>query len=720
MSYLEKFQFLLEDEKLAPVLSLWEEYCMGDDVDGQEVFYLLKMIKESHYAPAFGHLVETAVSLWEKIEDEEIADNVLRLIIDLETTNTLALADLATHFLTTHYNTEEGFGEKMRIVGLRGRHSFQGAITNYELLSHMQRDGFVFHTGGWGVGEVMEFSLLQEHALIEFEEVAAPKDISFENAFKNLIYLPPTHFLARRFGNPDALEKEGREDPVELIHLLLRDMGKKTAQEIKDELGELVIPEEEWSKWWQSTRTKLKKDTMIKSPKSSKGAFELRTEEVPHEVRFKEVLAQAKTTEGVIQTVYHFVRDFQEVLKNPEAKLQLKERLLAGLEADEELLEVGLAQKIQIAFLLEDIFPSEFPGAAAGLIQSIENLEAVISLIEILAFKKRMLVSIRKVRPDWEKVFLHLLFIVGQNALRDYIFKELYQNSSTKELVKEKVGDLMHNMTLHIEPFYWYFQKVITEEDVPFNDLQSKQRFLEAYLVLLHYIEDNADYRDLAKKIYNQLVGKRFEIIRMLIEGASIDYLKEFLLLASKCFSFTKHDQRILRSLAEVVQPSLASKKEKVVDEVIWTTAQGYNKLQKRIQEIGTTEMIENAREIEAARAHGDLRENSEYKFALERRSQLQAELQMLSRQLNHARILTEQDIIPAQVCPGVIVAVKDTTGQQVTYTLLGPWDADPDQNILSFQSKFAQAMIGYQEGESFDFQGNKYSINSIQTYSFE
>lgn len=720
MSYLEKIQFLLEDDKLSPILTLWEEYSLGDQVDGQEMYHILKLFKESHYAKAFGQLAETALPLWEKIEDEEVADNVLRLIIDLETTNSPLLADLATNFLSTHYKHESDFSEKMRIVGLRGRVSFQGAITNYELLSHMQRDRFVFHIGGWGVGEVMELSLLQEHVVIEFEDSPAPKDLSFENAFKNLIYLPPTHFLARRFGNPDSLEKEGKEDPAGLIRLLLRDLGPKTPQEIKEELSELVIPEEEWSKWWQNARTKIKKDTMIKSPKSSKGAFELRQEEVTHDVRFKEVLAKAQTIDQVTQTIYHFVRDFPEILKDSECKAMIKERLLASLDGEGGLPETNLAQKVQISFLLEDIFPGEFPEAAASLIQSIENLEGVINLIEILAFKKRMLVAIRKTRSDWETIFLHLIFVISQNALRDYIFKELYQSETSQELVKDKIQELMHNMTLYAEPFYWYFQKLLSTEEVPFNDPESKQRFLESYLVLLHYIEENPDYRDLTKKIHNQLIGNRFEVIRTFIEGASIAYLKEFLLLASKCLSFSKHDLRILRSLAEVVQPSLATKKEKEEEEVIWTTQQGYQKLQNRIKELGTSEMIDNAREIEAARAHGDLRENAEYKFALERRNQLQAELKMLSRQLNHARILTKHDVATSQVGPGAIVCIKDASGNQITYTLLGPWDADPDQNILSFQSKFAQAMMGHKEGDTFNFQGTDYSINSIKSYSFD
>lgn len=54
------------------------------------------------------------------------------------------------------------------------------------------------------------------------------------------------------------------------------------------------------------------------------------------------------------------------------------------------------------------------------------------------------------------------------------------------------------------------------------------------------------------------ITNKRFALVRSIIEGTSLDFLKEFLLLVTKCQTFTDHDIKILRSLAEVVHPSLA------------------------------------------------------------------------------------------------------------------------------------------------------------------
>jgi transcription elongation GreA/GreB family factor len=125
---------------------------------------------------------------------------------------------------------------------------------------------------------------------------------------------------------------------------------------------------------------------------------------------------------------------------------------------------------------------------------------------------------------------------------------------------------------------------------------------------------------------------------------------------------------------------------------------------------------VANAREIEAARALGDLRENSEYKFALEKRSRLQGELKTLSDQLHRARVITKEDVDPQTVTIGSVVNVADSKGTRTVYTVLGPWDADPDRNILSFQSKFVQAMLGSHEGDRFNFRDEEYSVAGLKT----
>jgi transcription elongation GreA/GreB family factor len=333
------------------------------------------------------------------------------------------------------------------------------------------------------------------------------------------------------------------------------------------------------------------------------------------------------------------------------------------------------------------------------------------------------LTLIKDHRDDWATHFLSLLFQIHQGPLRDYILKELL-HSEAKPLVVQRLQTLIQNPASAPDLFVWYFQKIMgkDKEDLPFSDKEGQFLCLEAFLILFSTIENKPEYRDLVKKMYTILSGKRYAVVREIIEGTSVDYIKEFLLLVSKCQTLSDHDIKILRSLAEVVHPSIAKPSQhkgsnRVDPHVIWTTEEGYLHTQDRIRTLGTVEIIENAREIEAARALGDLRENSEYKFALEKRSRLQGELKFLSDQLNKARIITPEDIHPDEIGIGSIVDVQDSQGNSTRYTILGPWDANPDTHILSFQSKLAQTMLGCKEGDTFRFKDEEYTIGKLKNF---
>jgi len=718
MTYLKDFLGRIQNNDYPGFLKIWEEYCYGDQPDGEEMIAVLDSVKNSEMAKAFGLQVERLLPLWRELKDPALAHGVLRLILDLQTTNSEELADLATETLKNLAENDPLLNDKLRLVGLRNREKFQSAIRNFELLSHLKKGNFVFHTAGWGTGEIASFSFVREEVTLEFENVLGPQSLSFEKAFKTLIPLHDNHFYAKRFGNPDALEKEAKEEPVELIRKILHDLGPKTASDIKEELEDLVIPAAEWNRWWQMARAKLKKDTKIESPKELRDPFRLREKELPHEITFHKALEANPGINANIQMIHAFLRDFPETLKNTEFKVSLEGRLKTFLAQE----HIGNSQRMQLLFLLEDLAPAQASALIAESMEQMHNATEMIQEIEIPSLQKRFLQAIRKSKKNWQEIFLELLFVVDQNILRDYLVAEL-SGADTKEALKQKLLSLLLHPISFPDMFIWYFQKIIDKKSkLPFADKQGKNRFFEGLLILLDHLEQKPQYRDQVKKIISLVLSDRYAIPREIMQQSSVEEIKEYLLLATKCQSFTDHDIKILHSLAEVVFPSLSrlrKNKEQPNNEeaVIWTTQEGYQKIQSRIQQIATVETVQNAKEIETARALGDLRENAEFKAALERRDRLQSELKFLSDQLSSARILTVEDVSLDAVGVGSVVHCQNSTGEHLRFTLLGPWDADPDKRIVSFQSKWAQAMKGRTVGEKFEFQGDRFTITEIDNY---
>ncbi len=716
MAYLEDFEQRIERDDYQGFLQLWEELCSSEGTDSKDLAEILETFYHSRFAGRFGPIAETALPMWEVVEDKEDKHRILRAIVDLETTNSPSLAEIVYHNLTEAYGAQENFDEKIRLIGLRNRESFQGAIRNFELLTHLEKGNFVYHTGGWGTGEVIDVSLVREELVLEFEAVPGKKSLAFENAFANLVAIEQDHFLARRFGDPDSLEEFARKDPVAVIRMLLADLGPKSAAEIKEEMAELIIPLEDWPKWWQSARGRVKKDTQIETPKSIREPFRLRTEALAHADRVTDALKEVKEPADLLQTTYNFVRDFPEILRNEESRDYMKARLLEVLS----LSGLSDSHRLQITALLEEFFGEKLEQPLAKLIESIDGLPVVIDEMEINAFKKVSLVAIRKGHPQWGEIFLEMLFTLPQSALREYLIKELATPDLRPKLLK-RLEELLEVPIRHAHFFVWAFQRVMGRgSEVPLNNPSDIYRYFEAFLTLLHQLEHVPEHRELAKKMYGLLVAKRYALVRDTLKNSMVEFAREFLLLVSKCHSLSGHDQKIMQSLVEVAHPNLAKEKGPVLpadDLVIWTTQEGYQKIHDRIEHIGTVETVENAREVEEARAHGDLRENAEYKAACERRSRLQGEIKMLSDQLNRARVLTPQDIPASEVGTGSVVTLRDDAGKEVRYTLLGPWDADPDAHILSYQSKLAQAMTGLQAGDTFSYQDKSFTIDQVESF---
>ncbi|MGZ4967760.1 MAG: GreA/GreB family elongation factor, partial [Chthoniobacterales bacterium] len=109
----------------------------------------------------------------------------------------------------------------------------------------------------------------------------------------------------------------------------------------------------------------------------------------------------------------------------------------------------------------------------------------------------------------------------------------------------------------------------------------------------------------------------------------------------------------------------------------------------------------ENTKEIAVARSYGDMRENFEFKAAKQMQAVLMRRKAELEVALHSARGTNFENPDTSQVSIGTIVTLGDTTsGSEETYTILGAWDGNPDQHIISYQTAIGQALLGHKVGE--------------------
>jgi transcription elongation factor GreA len=138
------------------------------------------------------------------------------------------------------------------------------------------------------------------------------------------------------------------------------------------------------------------------------------------------------------------------------------------------------------------------------------------------------------------------------------------------------------------------------------------------------------------------------------------------------------------------------------VAERVPMTRVGYAKLDSEVRRLKAEERPRIVKEIEVARAHGDLSENAEYHAAKERQGQIEARIRQLEDRLARAQVIDPSGQSLDRVRFGLTVELEDVqTGEQVTYTILGEDETDVPNGKISITSPVARALLGKAVGDA-------------------
>ncbi len=150
------------------------------------------------------------------------------------------------------------------------------------------------------------------------------------------------------------------------------------------------------------------------------------------------------------------------------------------------------------------------------------------------------------------------------------------------------------------------------------------------------------------------------------------------------------------------------------------TTPRGLQNLRDELKRLREVERPKNVRDIEEARAHGDLRENAEYAAAKERQAFIEGRLREVEGTIALAEVIDPAKLTGSRVVFGATVRLIDTeTEEQVTYTIVGDHEADIKQGTIAISAPLARAMIGREIGDTVTLRNAKgtreYQINEVR-----
>jgi transcription elongation factor GreA len=131
-------------------------------------------------------------------------------------------------------------------------------------------------------------------------------------------------------------------------------------------------------------------------------------------------------------------------------------------------------------------------------------------------------------------------------------------------------------------------------------------------------------------------------------------------------------------------------------------TQRGAQRLRAELEQLKSVKRPEVIAAIAEARAHGDLKENAEYHAARDQQSFIEGRIKELESTLSNAQVVDVGKLnAGSRVVFGATVELADTTtGDEVTYQIVGDLESDIKQGLISISAPIARALIGKHEGD--------------------
>lgn len=136
-------------------------------------------------------------------------------------------------------------------------------------------------------------------------------------------------------------------------------------------------------------------------------------------------------------------------------------------------------------------------------------------------------------------------------------------------------------------------------------------------------------------------------------------------------------------------------------------TPAGYQKVLAEFKHHREVLRPQVVRDIEEARAHGDISENSEFEDAKERQAHIEGRVRELEYRIALSEVVDVTKMPPSDlVVFGTTVELEDAdTEEQFRYRIVGTEEADTRAGLISYSSPIGRALLGRKVGDEVRFE---------------
>ncbi len=135
--------------------------------------------------------------------------------------------------------------------------------------------------------------------------------------------------------------------------------------------------------------------------------------------------------------------------------------------------------------------------------------------------------------------------------------------------------------------------------------------------------------------------------------------------------------------------------------ETVYLTKEKKREFEEELQYLKFTKRDEVIKDVQEARAQGDLSENADYAAAREELAYVEGRIHELETYLENVEIIKE-DGKKNIVKIGCVVKILDCDmDEEETFRIVGMQESDPDKGLISNESPIATALLGSKKGDT-------------------
>jgi len=524
--------------------------------------------------------------------------------------------------------------------------------------------------------------------------------------------IDPDDFRALRQLHPERLAELIQNDPVALVIGLIHAHGDQIdADQLKAELVPKFIAPGAWAKWWSRARTELKRSPHVVVEGRSPVLLRYSAAGITLEDETWQAVSGQRDPVKWLGTVEGYLRERKARKQAPDANLLRRiHAYIVEFVGQVRGRRPGdaLVAALVLVRLAELGVPVDEParGLAADILRAARDPAELFRDVADDVLWERGLTVLREARPSgWADHLLELFALAPATQLDTLV--DYARPVGRLDAVQQSINDAVADPIDAAEIVYWLWKG---PQDATGLRLPSDGELFAAILdtlgalgVTLHPPADVT--RQFKARIKAALGLRDYARVRTYLQQASPAAVIPLRRQLERLHGLGDVVRSELLDVLRTAHPQLWIRREErpapwADPEVLWTTPAGLEKKTVERDELVNVKMHQNAVRIGEAAAHGDLSENSEYRFALEERDLLRARLAQINRELSLARVLSPHDVPIDHVGVGSRVTLRNVAdGSTRTLTILGPFETDMEAGVYNYKAPVCQKLMTLRVG---------------------